>query len=141
MDTTPLIARIKARTELRTVAGAMELAAALKAPSVATPAAFVVPMSDQPRDDEAFTGCVLQRVTSTVSVVLVLDSKRDATGAAAGDALQQLRHKVRQALLGWTPDGAEAPFTAGPGALIDFDNGRLWWGDQYQIQQLWSSDD
>ncbi len=139
MDTTPLIARLQAETELRQVAGAMELAAALKAPSVATPAAFVVPLADRPAADEAFTGGVLQRVNTTVTVVLALDSKRDATGAAAGDALQQLRRQVRGALLGWTPEGATAPITAGPGALIDFDNGRLWWGDEYHIEQYWSS--
>ncbi|MNT73130.1 hypothetical protein D3C72_2117990 [compost metagenome] len=76
-----------------------------------------------------------------MGVVLVLDNKRDATGAAAAGDLEPLRHAVRKKLMGWTPEGAEAPFTAGSGQLIDMDGGRVWWGDDYLIEQYWSSDE
>ena len=136
-----VMSRLRAETELRQVQGALELAAAIKALSVATPGAFVVPLSDLPAQDEAFTGQTLQRVLSKYSVVLVVDNKRDSTGGAASDELEQLRQAVRTALLGWMPPGFEAPLTAGPGNLIDLDNGRVWWGDEFQIEHYWSSND
>ncbi len=131
--------RLKAQTPLRMVQGALELAAALKAPSVATPAAFVVPMADRPGGDQAFSGSTLQAVNTTLAIVLVLDNKRDSTGNAANDELEKLRAEVRQALLGWAPDGFDSPLTAGKGQLIDLDNGRVWWGDQFHIDHFWSS--
>lgn len=134
-----VIGRLQALTSLRQVQGALELSAAIKAPSVATPGAFVVPLSDLPRADEGFTGCVQQQVHSTLSIVLVLDNKRDGTGGAASSDLERYRSEVRTALLGWAPEGMDAPFTAGPGQLIDLDNGRVWWGDEYRIEHYWSS--
>lgn len=131
--------RLKAETSLRMVDGALELAAALKAPSVATPAAFVVPMADRPGADAAFSGSVLQAVETTLSIVLVLDNKRDSTGSAANDELERLRGEIRKALLGWAPDGVDSPLTAGRGQLIDLDNGRVWWGDEFRIEHYWSS--
>ena len=136
-----VIERLLAETTLRQVQGALELAAAIRAQSVATPAAFVVPLTDQPGQDEAFTGQTLQRVRSRLSVVLVVDNKRDATGGAASDELERLRCAVRKALLGWAPPGFDSPLTAGPGNLIDLENGRAWWGDEYQIEHYWSSND
>lgn len=132
-------ARLKDQTTLRMVQGALELAAAIKAQSVATPAAFVVPMTDRPGADETFSGSVLQAVTTTLSIVLVLDNKRDGTGGAASDELELLRAVVRKALLGWVPAGFESPLTAGNGQLIDLDNGRVWWGDEFHIEHFWSS--
>lgn len=136
----PVIDRLKASTSLRQVQGALELAAALKAQSVATPAAFVVPMVDRAKPDEGFTGSVLQLVTSTVAIVLVLDNKRDSTGAAANPDLERYRQEVRTALLGWVAEGMEAPITAGEGHLIDIDNGRAWWADEYHTEHYWSSE-
>lgn len=135
-----VIDRLLPATNLRQVQGALELAAALKAPSVATPAAFVVPMGDQPQPDEAFTGSVCQRVRTKVSIVLVVDNKRDGTGNAASDELELLRTKVRKALLGWGPPSMDSQFSAGPGLLIDMDNGRVWWADEYLIDHYWSTE-
>lgn len=134
-----VIKQLVAKTSLRQVQGALELAAAIRAPSVATPSAFVVPMADMPRPDAGFTGSVLQQVASTVSIVLVLDNKRDGTGGAANSDLERYRNEVRGALLGWAPEGVDSPFTAGAGQLIDLDNGRVWWGDEYRIEHYWSS--
>ena len=75
-----------------------------------------------------------------VGVVFVIDNKRDGTGAAAFNDLEPLREAVRKQLLGWAPEGADAPFTAGAGQLIDMDGGRVWWGDDYLTEQLWSSE-
>lgn len=135
-----VIDRLQPATGLRQVQGALELAAALKAPSVATPAAFVVPMGDQPQADEAFSGSVHQQVRTRLAVVLVVDNKRDGTGGAASDELELLRTKVRQALLGWGPPGMDSPLTAGTGQLIDMDNGRVWWSDEYLIDHYWSTE-
>ena len=136
-----VIERLRSIPGVRSVQGALELAAALKAQAVATPALFVVPLRDSPRHDEEFTGQVMQQVQTTLGVVLVLDNKRDGTGAAAVGDLEPLRNAVRKKLMGWAPEGAEAPFTAGSGQLIDMDGGRVWWGDDYLIEQYWSSDE
>lgn len=135
-----VIKQLVAKTSLRQVQGALELAAAIKAQSVATPAAFVVPMVDRPQRDECFTGNVQQLVNTTISIVLVLDNKRDSTGAAANPDLERYRKEVRAALLGWEAEGMDAPFTAGDGNLIDIDNGRVWWGDEYHTEHYWSSE-
>ena len=136
-----VIDRLKGIPGIRSVQGAVELAAALKAPVVATPGLFVVPLRDFPRRDEGFTGDVTQLVDSTFGVVLVIDNKRDATGAAAFNDLEPFREAVRKKLMGWTPPGAEAPFIAGSGQLIDMESGRVWWGDDFLIEQYWSSDE
>lgn len=137
----PVIDRLRAQTTLRSVQGAVELAAALEASALATPAAYVVPMGDRPQADEGMTGGALQLVVSTLAIVLVVDNRRDATGAAAAADLEQLRVQVRRALLGWAPEGMDAPITAGRGQLIDLIDGRVWWGDEYHIEQYWSSDE
>ena len=135
-----IIDRLKGTTGVRSVQGAVELAAALNAQTLATPAVFVVPLRDQTRPDAGFTSGVIQQTLRTFGVVLVVDNKRDATGAAALNDLEPLRIAVRERLLGWAAEGAEAPFTASGGQLIDMDGGRVWWGDDYQTEQLWSSD-
>lgn len=135
-----VIDRLKATPGVRQVQGAVELAAAISASNVATPTLFVVPMRDSAGRDQGFTGDVTQQVQSALAIVFVVDNKRDATGAAAINDLEPLRIAVRKQLLGWAPPGMDAPFTTSGGQLIDMASGRVWWGDDYLIDQLWSSE-
>lgn len=135
-----LEARIRSQVPaLRHVGSALDMDALLKgAQSIAVPAALVVHLADQPHADEGFTGLHMQRVASRYAVVFVLDNKRGALGNDAIPNLEQLRAAVRQALLGWSPEPELDPVQAGPGGLIDFVNGRVWWGDEFLFDHYWS---
>lgn len=138
-----IIARLKAEVpQLRQIDGAMELDDVLTNDvRVDTPAVFVVPLDDIPVADESFTGHVIQRITGTVAIVLCLDNYRDALGGESIGSLNQLRHAIRKALLGWVPDANTGePVQAGPGRLMEFTGGRTWWSDEYQINYYWNEE-
>lgn len=135
-----IIARIKDQVpQLRQVEGAIELDAVINGTTIASPAAFVVPLADVPQKDEGFTGRSMQLVIGTFAVLFVIDNQRSASGAAVVADLKALRAGVRKALLGWVPDeqGGE-PVWAGKGQLIDFINGRTWWADEFHLNHYWS---
>lgn len=140
-----IIARLQVLVpQLRQIEGAIELDAALSSDAHAridTPAAFVVPLSDMPSDDESFSGQTIQQVVGSVAIVFCLDSYRDELGQAAAADLNALRVAVRRALLGWVadPDTGE-PVRAGKGQLLDFGGGRTWWADEYDITYYWSEE-
>ena len=130
-----LIDRLKTVGALKLVGGAPAYAAAAEARPTALPAAYVLPLQEQPGANE-LACAVAQMVTASFGIALAITNVADAKGGGALLDIDALRKSVRQGLLGWTPDGAQFPMEFGGGALLGFKNGVLWWQDIYVTQYL-----
>lgn len=115
------------------VSGAVNFREAIKQPLNTQNAAFIVPVSERPagnsRDEDI--GRPLQEVTVTFGVVIGIQSKNDKTGEKGMVLLEVLRKETREALHGWTPPGKHSPILIGPGDIISFVDGGLWWLDRF----------
>lgn len=139
MDLTPIIDRLKALlTGFKAIGGAADLDAAIEG-AVTTPSAFVIPLANSAEPSQMLSTHE-QRLTEAFAVILVVDNKRDITGAASLQSLEPLRMQVRAALAGWVPmpaDG-EAVQIAG-GRLLRMTDGRLWWSDEFNVLTYYRS--
>lgn len=131
MDTAVVVARLKGELGgFNTIGGAADLDAAIeRLPN--TPAAFVLPLAEQGGKPQLL-GQHSQRISKAFGVVLVVSNLQDATGAASTSELEVKRQAVLTALAGWSPN----PPSSGPvaftgGRLLRFDQGRLWWVDEF----------
>jgi len=135
MDLDLVIQRLKAMaTGLRQVGGTADLDAAIDG-APATPAAYVMPLTDDAQPS-ATTQVLRQTVLHRFAVVLVVNNRRDANGAAALSDLKPLRAALKTSLLGWVPDATTGEAVQyGAGRLLRLDaNGRLWWSDEFVYQ-------
>lgn len=134
MNLTSIAARLREKAvALKQVGGATDLATAQRN-LVVSPAAFVMPSRDMPNANAFGNQLVEQVVPTEFAVVLVIKNVSDPRGMAAIDALEPVRVAVRDALLNWTPEGAEMGCEYGGGELVDFRDGVLWWTDAYRTQ-------
>ena len=130
-----ITAQLKTVSALNRIDGAAAFEAAAEAKPSAVPAAFVLPLQEQAGANEL--GCaVAQLVTVSFGIALAITNRADAKGCNALLDIGALRKSVRQALLGWVPEGAQFPMEFGGGALLGFKNGVLWWQDIYVTQYL-----
>lgn len=113
------------------VGGAADLGAALDGVTTA-PACFVVPLAEQVTETQHGPQRVVQTVTVTVGVLLVIKNVQAAAGAPALSGLETLRAAVRACLLGWMPAGAHVACVFAGGELADFQPGLMWWQDGYK---------
>jgi len=133
MDVSPIVTRLQAQLTGFVSIGASADADAAIDNAPATPAAYVVPLTETP-DAPDLVGVHHQRLAQAFAVVLVVSNLRDVTGAAAAAELAAKRTALKAALLGWVPDAsnAEAVAFAG-GALLQFRDQRLWWRDVFTV--------
>lgn len=134
MDLSLIIARLKSQLSgLKSIGASADLDAAI-AGSVFPPAAFVLPLAENPSPNKLLSG-IHQKVTQNFGVVHVINNRRDAQGAAALDDLVALRADLQAALVGWVPDttnGEPVSYTGGRLLRLDGD-GQLWWIDEFQL--------
>lgn len=135
LDIETLIERVRANVPgLRGVGGAADLDAAMRPGArITPPMAFVMPLGEQAQTKQA-SSVLRATVRCTFGVVLVIQALRDAEGREALRALAALRQALRDALLGWVPDGQTGePVIYLGGELVQFEgDGRLWWSDEFQ---------
>lgn len=115
---------------LKLVGGAADFQVASEAKPTVTPACFVILLEDYPGPSN--TTSLIQRVEVSVGIVLVVRNVTDNKGAAALQDLEVLRSAVKQVLLGWEPDQGYDPYERGPGRLMAFRDGHMWWMDIYK---------
>ena len=110
---------------LRTVEGAANLAALMASNGLPqqTPAAHVVTLGIQGGDEEAMAGAYIQSVTEVV-VVIVTWRMVVQTDRAVAD-VEMLIDEITQAVAGWEPEGAMAPFRLLRGQLVTMNKGTL----------------
>jgi hypothetical protein len=133
MDLSPIIARLKPNNiGLKKVGDSADLDAALRATATPSPSAFLILNGETNSDEDSDFDSIALEVT--FSVVLALSNKRDAKGSAATSDLSVIRPKVIKALVGWIPDpGSGYPIEYSNGRLLRFDDGVIWWGDEFKV--------
>lgn len=140
MNLQPVLDRLmeKLGSDVRTIKGAIEYAAALEEGVKNPPALFVVPENEDAKPNPTI-GVTRQRNTVTFAVVSVTQSLKDSRGEDVQDPLQKLRSGVFDAILGYA--WADTETTNGSkvdnvefvgGSLIDFDDGQVWWQDNFK---------
>jgi len=92
---------------------------------------YLIPVSERPIDTPRTTGLARQEVAVTIGVLLGIRSLNDATGSRSRDRLQPVRNAVRDALYGWTPDGATTHYMLASSDLVRVVPGGIWWIDRY----------
>lgn len=113
------------------VSGALNLETALVEGFEIGPVARVLPERDSAEPNSA-QNAVLQRNTQRFGILIGVRNVSDARGAAAHDALRELRMALMQKLLGWKPATGFKPVTYVSGRLVLIRNRVLWWSDLFQ---------
>ena len=125
MKLSPIIAEIisKCPTFDGRVAGAAEYHGLAKRSNMVIPAAYVIPLDDNPDGQISQTG-YRQRVMDGFAVVVVL-SQTDPRGQQAYDNLDAIRTELWRCLLGWSPADLYEPIEYWGAALLGLDRSRL----------------
>ena len=133
MELAPIVARLESQLSgFKKIGGAADLEA-IGNGVVPTPSCYVV-MTRETASDIDLVGGYEQAITVGFGVVIAVANRFDATGGAAIDVLDALRKQIKAALNRWVPDptnGEAVRFDAG--ALVRFDDGLLWWLDEYRV--------
>lgn len=119
-----------ATTGLKLVAGAAAFQAAAESHPTALPAAFVFTL-EEAAGESPVAPDVIQRVTASIGVVLVVRNVGDSRGSASGQDMETLRAAVKAQLLGWAPATGHDPLTRSRSHLLAFRDGHMYWQDIY----------
>lgn len=92
---------------------------------------YVIPVSERPINTPRTTGLARQEVAVTVGILLGIRSLNDTTGSRSRDRLKPVRDAVRNALYGWTPEGATTHYMLAGSDLVRVLPGGIWWIDRY----------
>ncbi len=131
MNLAPIAMRLQDEVPaLKLTGGAAEFERATQQ-LAAMPAAFVLPASETGEASPFMSQIVQQNVLLQFVVLIAVRNLSDDDGTAAVESLDPIRNAVRDALLNWTPEGAEQGCEFRAGAMLRFSNGVLWWQDTY----------
>jgi hypothetical protein len=127
-----IISRIEASiSDFKLVGGSVQFTTNAERPTpMAVPACFVLVNAELPGPPAA-ANLLIQQVQMEIGIITVVRNVADVTGRAASLDTEQLRKKVKDLLYGWVPEGASAPLARGPGSLLAFRDGHVWWQDIY----------
>ncbi|WP_306603929.1 hypothetical protein [Azonexus sp.] len=115
---------------VRKVGSAADLAA-LKSGRVPAPALYLLPMDEQAGKMNVASDTIV-RVAAGFAVVFAVKNCSDGDGGAAIDDLEPFRDAVKIALHGWSPDTYLDPVEFSSGRLMSFDDGVVFWMDEYR---------
>ncbi len=86
--------------------------------------------------ESQLANAIMQRLTVTFAVLVVVRNVKDARGGDAADASYTLQAALKTALLGWCPEAGADPLEYGGGALVSFANGFFIWKDTFITHQF-----
>jgi len=121
---------------LNKVEGSAEFAASFRQAPANPPVAFVLLATERAGNVVGSTQRFRQLVTAQFAVVTVVqDYKAAERGTAKAADLAALLAAERAALLNWAHPEANRSVAqlAGTGKVIRYQNGKLWWADNYAI--------
>ncbi len=134
MNLSPILERLKSQlVGFKEIGSAADLEA-VSSTRVPVPSCYLLLLSDS-ADENITMGAFEQRVTVNFAVILVASNRRDAAGAAAMNELEPLRAQIKAALIGWAPEpltGEPVNFSAG--RLLQFEDGLLWWAEEFRVR-------
>jgi hypothetical protein len=122
------------------VAGAAEFKRLPENSTLPVPAAFVIPLDDEPEINRSQTG-YRQIIRDVFAVVVVLSNVADERGQAAGTALHDIRAELFRALLGWNPEPEYDCIEYEGGQLLGMDRSRLFYQFEFGADFEIGSDD
>lgn len=131
-----MIEALKARIRemvpaIKLVGGAADLQSMAETNPTVTPACFVIPMEESAAPNQ-MGDIIIQKVSSTVGIVLVVRNLADNKGVAAGIDMTALRRLVKDQIYGWQPASGLDPLERGSSHLLVLRDGHLWWQDLYK---------
>ncbi len=126
-------ARLKEAGIYKEVLGALDTAALKDYPQ--TPAAAVLPLTDDAAEDVAPKIGATQRYKSIIAVQTMLSAPNDRSGTRAHNELSEILGEVRALISGWKPPGSSEVMQFRRGRLLRVDGGRVEWRDEYEL--LW----
>ncbi len=126
------IDRLREQTDLE-VKGAAEFSAAQR--DTRRDTAYVI-LGDETAQASDLVNDVRQIRTLGVLVVLAISNQRPDRGTDGVSEVEVARAKVQAALLGWEPPDALGVVTFRRGRLAEFEAGRIWWQEEWEVQRL-----
>lgn len=141
LDMDVVIAQLKSQvTLLQSIEGSASLEYVLKHGARSTPAAFVIPLAENPSDNQLSSLAVRQRVQASFAVTLCVKDFSDARGSAAlKQGLMPIRQQVLGALIGFSPLPQSDVITHAKGSLLQISHGVLIWQDHFKMSFYRSS--
>ncbi|MCX7172437.1 MAG: hypothetical protein NT159_00540 [Proteobacteria bacterium] len=123
----------KAALGLALVGGAAEFQKAAETNPPATPAAYVIELSED-AGPNLVPPDVHQRVKANIGIVHVIRNVADAKGDAARKDMEALRGGTKGKLLGWSPATGYAAYERARSNLLVFRDAHMWWQDGYSTE-------
>lgn len=93
--------------------------------------AFIVPISDTPKTMANDGAGSINQITSTVGVVIGIQSRNDPTGEKGNELLQTTLANVRQSLLAFSPLPGYRSFQLSGGNLLSMSDNGIWWLEKF----------
>lgn len=124
LDAGPLIQRLRDQvTELRSVDGALEMAALMRAktPLVGRPIAHVLSTGARGQRPDLIAGDYSQLVDLAFAVILTIPVVNDATGGRTAATADRLIDAILRALVGFAPEGAPGALQLGGWQIVRMD--------------------
>lgn len=106
------------------------------------PAAVVIPLDDETRDDDqAQSGALDQALTERIGVVVEFDATADRRGQGGVDQVQAMKYALFAAILNWNPSPGQSVrgLRYGGGRLLKLDRARLFWQFEFTLD-VWLTD-
>lgn len=125
--------RLRCPSFVGRVAGAAEWRGLPEKAALPVPAAFVVPLDDNPDDNRSKTG-YQQVVRETVAVIVALSNESDERGQGATVEMHDIRAELWRALLGWEPAEDYDGLQYEGGQLLAMDRARIWFQFEFSAE-------
>jgi hypothetical protein len=140
MKVKALIDRIKAEcgSFSNRVAGTAEFEDSVEKSDLAVPYAFVIPLSEEVGENVTAGSVITQMIDDRFGIIVCVSNTADPRGQAGGEALDDLRTELLDALLGWEPDASHVGMEYRGGRHLAMNRARLWhqfdFAAQYVLQ-------
>lgn len=128
MQLEPIIEQIRARCSVFAgkVAGSAEFKMLDERTALAVPFAFIVPLDDQPEQNQSNVG-YRQKLTESFGVVVAVSNTLDEKGQSSVASMHGIRAALWAALIGWEVSDRHDAIVYEGGQLMGMDRARLWY--------------
>ncbi|MEM5371355.1 hypothetical protein V4C53_35720 [Paraburkholderia azotifigens] len=113
------------------VAGAAKFSILPEASNLMVPAAYVIPLDENP-DQQASSNGYRQTVEDRFAVVVVLSNVSDERGQSAAMSVHDMRKLLFSALVGWEPGDDYYQVEYDGGSLLSIDRARLYYQFEFK---------
>lgn len=135
MNLSPIILALRERCPSfgGRVAGLAEYDSLTERANMTLPAAYVVPLADDPSPPESTANAYRQILQDNFGVIVVL-ANQDRRGQAAYDQVHMMRAELWAALLGWEPSDEHGPCHYEGGEIVAMTRSFLVWKYEFSAE-------